>query len=238
MQKAYYHVITSDTNLKTVYLGSAKSPKLHNLARSSDKRELMRIVKHNIKVLKKVLQEYKSYKKEDVLSKLSPCLHSVEFETEFDTVMKDLQAWAKADYKKNSKPFKEAVIRAKDGTRVRSKSECVIYNLLLEAGIPFRYDPVMKFRLKNQYGEYEDMYESPDFQIILPDGSYILIEHAGFLESSQYAATLAAKMQLYQLNGYYLGYTLFVTSDTIDGGIDSAEADRLLNYIRSMYAYL
>ena len=234
----YYQNVLTEKKRKLIYLGDAHSQKLHQLARASYKKELMKIVRHNIKILKKLLNDYKSYSKSDVLAKLSPCLHSVQFETNFDSVMLDLQKWAKAEYKKNSLPFKDQVILAKDGTRVRSKSECIIYNLLLDAGIPFRYDPVLIFRKKNQYGEYEEVQESPDFQIKLPDGSYILIEHGGFLESIQYATTLANKIQLYQLNGYILGYSLFVTSDTISGGIDSAQIEQLIQFICSRFAYL
>lgn len=234
----FYHITSVDGKIKRIYLGNANSPKLHQLARSSYKKELMKIVRHNIKILKKLLNDYKSYSKSDVLAKLSPCLHSVQFETNFDSVMLDLQKWAKAEYKKNSLPFKDQVILAKDGTRVRSKSECIIYNELLDAGIPFRYDPVLIFRKKNQYGEYEEVQESPDFQIKLPDGSYILIEHGGFLESIQYATTLANKIQLYQLNGYILGYSLFVTSDTINGGINSAQIEQLIQFVCSRFAYL
>lgn len=234
----YYHNTRIDDKLKPVYLGDMKSPKLHALARASYKKELMRVVKRNIKVLKKALSEYSSYRREDIMSKLSPCLRTVQFEAEFDKVMQDLKEWAKADYKKNSKPFNGPAIFAKDGTRVRSKSECVIYNMLLDEGIPFRYDCVMKFKRKNQYGEYEDVYESPDFVIMCPDGSQIIIEHGGMLESPQYASTLAQKLQLYQLNDYYMGYNLFVTSDTVAGGIDTKQIDRLIKVISARFAYL
>ena len=80
--------------------------------------------------------------------------------------------------------------------------------------------------------------DSPDFQIKCPDGSYILIEHAGMLNKYQYALDLAGKLQTYGLNGYILGYTLFVTSDTVDGGIDSHEIERLITLIRARFPYL
>ncbi|MBR2548020.1 MAG: hypothetical protein IKF07_07520 [Eubacterium sp.] len=236
--KTYYYQITSSSTKKQVYLGDASSGKLHALARSSYKKELLRLVKRNIKILKKALNDYCPYCKDDILAKLSPCLRTVQFDSNFDTIMEDLRKWASADYVKNQKPFQGPVILAKDGTRVRSKSECIIYNLLLDAGIPFRYDPVLKFRRKNAHGEYVEYVESPDFQIMCPDGSFILIEHAGLLNNPQYAVDLATKLQIYQLNGYFLGRDLFITSDTVDGGINSSQIESIIDLIRARFPYL
>ena len=55
-------------------------------------------------------------------------------------------------YEKNPREYPRTVNIAKDGTRVRSKSECIVYNALLDAGIPFRYDPVMSFRIVDSDG--------------------------------------------------------------------------------------
>ena len=130
----YYQIISSHNERQQVYLGDSKSIKLRALARSSYKRELMRMVKLNIKVLKKALDDYCSYSRDDVMARLSPCLRTVQFDADFDAVMEDLKAWARADYKKNPRPFQGPEIYAKDGTRMRSKSECIIYNALLMPG--------------------------------------------------------------------------------------------------------
>ena len=234
----YWDVTTTDGKRDPDYLGDAYSEKLHEVAQSSYKKVLMQIVKHNIGVLKKVEKSYHSFSKPAVIAKLSPCLQDLRFDTEFDTIMKDLQEWASAEYKHNPKPFKNVVIKAKDGTRVRSKSECIVYNLLLEAGIPFRYDSVMTFKRKNSYGEIEEYSESPDFLIKCPDGSDIIIEHAGMLTLAQYATDLAHKLQIYQLNGYFMGYSLFVTSDDAEGGIDSQEINKIIDCIKLRFPYL
>ena len=223
---------------KQIYLGNADSDKLRTLARSAYKRELVNIVRQNIKVLKNASNKFQPIDRAEIISRLSPCLRSVLFDTSFDTVMKKLREWAAADYERNPKAFPDKVIRAKDGTRVRSRAECIIYNLFLEAGIPFHYDPVMHFKMKNHYDEVEDVLECPDFQIKCPDGNFILLEHAGMLSSPQYANDLVRKVQLYQLNGYMIGYSLFVTSDNYDGGIDSSEIDKIVQLIKARFIYL
>lgn len=234
----YVRIKTLNGKRKVKYIGDANSEELHKMARSSYKHELMALVRNNIKVLKKVLAEYSAYSRADVLAKLSPCLQDVLFNTDFDIVMKKLKEWATDDYKRNPAPFKGGVIRAKNGTRVRSKSECVIYNLLLEAGIPFRYDSVIELKRKNKYGEVETFYESPDFLIKCPNGKLIIIEHAGILASIQYTNDLSNKLQTYQLNGYRLGYTLFVTNDDINGGVDSQEISDIIDYIKMWFPYM
>ena len=234
----YVNIRKKKEGRESVYLGDVTSERLKMMARSSYKHELKKLVRHNIKVLQKLFKEYRRYGREDVLAKLSPCLHDVMFDTDFDQVMKDLRKWMLEDYEKNPREFPKAKIYAKDGRRVRSKGECIIYNLLLDAGIPFRYDSVIELKRKNKFGELETYYESPDFLIRCPDGKGIIIEHAGLLTSSQYAMDLANKLQAYQLNGYMLGYTLFVTSDTVDGGIDSQEISNLINCIREHFPYI
>lgn len=233
----YYQVISSHNSHRHIYLGNDASQKLKSLARSLYKKELMKAVKHNIRVLSKAIEDYQPCDKHSILSKLSPCLFNLQFDADFDVAVKEMRKWAKADYSKNPMPFKGGPITAQDGTRVRSRAECNIYNALLDAGIPFRYDPVLVFRKKVGNNQFERMYESPDFQILCPDGSFILIEHAGLLSSDQYAIDLARKLQLYQLNGYVLGYTLFVTSDNVDGGIDSREIRQIIDLIMDRYRY-
>ena len=234
----YVSIKTVDGKQVVDYLGDANSERLKMMARSSYKHELKKLVRHNIKVLQKALKEYRRFGREDVLAKLSPCLHDVMFDTDFDVVMRDLRKWMMEDYNKNPREFPKAKIFAKDGRRVRSRGECIIYNLLLDLGIPFRYDSVIELKRKNKFGDLETYYESPDFLIRCPDGKEIIIEHAGLLSSSQYAMDLANKLQAYQLNGYMLGQTLFVTSDTVDGGINSQEISILIDRIREHFPYL
>lgn len=234
----YYRTVLSGTDRKRIYLGDRLSPMLHKCVRSAYKYELLRVINNDISLLHDILTEYESFEKSAMVAKLSPVLADVPFDVEFSTIMKKLREWASADYDKNPKPFGDKVILADDGRRVRSKSECIIYNMLLHAGIPFRYDAVIKLKRINRNGVVEVYYESPDFQIMCPDGHCILIEHAGKLTSMQYADDLAKKLQTYQLCGYYLGYSLFVTSDDIDGGIDSSEIKRVIEIIRGNFPYL
>ena len=221
----FYYYKGAKNKTKRTYLGGADSIKLKDTLTSSYKAVLMEDLKENIKLLETVYGKYIPYNKENVISQLSPCVQNLDL-------------WMHEPYEKNPKEFPRAKIIAKDGTRVRSKSECIVYNALLDAGIPFRYDPVMKFRVMGTDGNIVTIKKSPDYQIKCPNGSEILVEHAGLLRSDSYAVDLASKIQLYLTNGYIIGETLFVTSDDVSGGIDSAEIEKLIELIAMRFPAL
>lgn len=231
----YYKSVTTRHKRKRLYLGDAHSGKLRSAVRSAYKKELIHTVRHNISVLKQAYDDLWPDRRADITARLSPCVRKILFNTDLGDVLKDLRSWADSDYEKNPKPFGDKVIKAADGTRVRSKSECIVYNALLYAGIPFRYDPVLHLNIKNHFGETEEYLASPDFYIKCPDGTFIVIEHAGLLSSSQYVSDLAEKLQVYQLNGFVTGISLFVTSDTAGGGLDTPDISTLISMIAERF---
>lgn len=234
----YYKAESVKGKTKHKYLGKADSAKLIYTVQAAYKLALREMVKHDLKLLLSFKRDYKEISENNVMDELSPCVKHVSVLNNYLPDLQKLREWAAENYEKNTAPFGYKVIRAKDGTRVRSKSECIIYNALLDAGIPFRYDPVIKFMRKNEYNEIEYISKSPDFQIMCPDGSFILIEHGGLITSSDYTKDLVSKVQLYLSNGYILGYSLFVTGDSVDGGIDSFEISRLIQMISARFSAL
>ena len=234
----FYYYKGAKNKTKRTYLGGADSIKLKNVLASSYKAVLMEDLKENIKLLETVYSRYIPYNKEHVIGQLSPCVQDLDFINAGNMIMTELYTWMHEPYEKNPKEFPKAIIIAKDGTRVRSKSECIIYNALYDAGIPFRYDPVLKFRVTGTDGNIVTIKKSPDFQIKCPDGSEILVEHGGLLRADSYAVDLASKIQLYLTNGYIIGETLFVTSDDVSGGIDSAEIEKLIELLSMRFPAL
>ena len=234
-QKYFYRQDTKRLVRKRAYLGTKDSPQLKALINSSYKAELIKAVKTDISLLEEMAGRYMPFDTHSVMARLSPCVRNMHPDNDYNRAAKELSKWAAADYPKNSMPFGRRVIRAKDGTRVRSKAECIIYNTLLDAGIPFRYDPLLRFHVTMDEDEGNEVYKSPDFQIKCPDGGYILIEHAGFLSSSAYAKDLAEKIQIYLQNGFALGYNMFVTSDVFDGGIYSDQVQGIVELIKERF---
>ncbi len=234
-QSTYYYKCD---NGRRSYLGKYGSVKLDECVKAAYKHAAIETLNHDLSLLSTIRDQFIPYDAEHIMNRLSPCVRNLRFDHAESLIMPELFQWARQPYEKNPASFGDTVILAKDGTRVRSRAECIIYNALFDAGLPFRYDPMLHFVCMNELGELEKVGKAPDFQIICPDRSFILIEHGGLLKSSQYAIDLAKKIRLYLTNGYTLGYSLFVTSDNVDGGIDSKEICKMIDIIKARFPFL
>lgn len=109
-----------------------------------------------------------------------------------------------------------------DGTMVRSKSEAIIYNLLLRLGITFVYELPIRTASKTFF---------PDFSILseIDYTSVILLEHQGMMDDANYRERFKEKVYEYLRAGYVQGVNIFYTFDRLDGGIDT---DPILDMIK------
>ena len=116
----------------------------------------------------------------------------------------------------NDKYYEENLIhKTKNGIMVRSKSEVVIANMLCDNGIEdFLYEAKL---------ELGDSYKLPDFTFKdAASGTYIIWEHLGMLGNEEYRKAWEEKKKLYATFGFTEeNGNLIVTSDSLDGGIDS-----------------
>ena len=216
-----------------IYLGKEDSAKVREEKRNQLECVLCDTLCHNKRILESVIREFKAYSFEALNARISPSLETVSCGFQIDHRLDQLFAWAQADYKKNSKPFPDKVILAKDGRRVRSKDECIWYNYLLDAGLPFRYDWVMEF--DDPWNPGWSISRSPDFVIKTPSGEMVLIEHAGLLMKKDYAEDMKKKIQIYLYNGYVLGDNFFIISEDRFGGINSYAIKRQVAEIKSRF---
>ena len=126
---------------------------------------------------------------------------------------------------KNGVPYASGLIHRtmKEGLIVRSKSEVIIANMLIEKGIDF---------------EYEREYEGPDGQKKIPDftfidaaGDIIILEHLGMMSIPTYRQDWDKKKLFYEHCGLVLNETLFTTTESVTNGIDSLEIEKVVNAI-------
>lgn len=115
----------------------------------------------------------------------------------------------------NTIPYAEGLIHKtkKEGLLVRSKSEVIIANMLVEKGVEFEYE--REFIGKN------DQKRIPDFTFIDAAGDTIFLEHLGMMSLPSYKADWEKKLAFYESNGYKIGNNLFTTTESEKGGIDS-----------------
>jgi ATP-dependent exoDNAse (exonuclease V) alpha subunit len=123
-------------------------------------------------------------------------------------------------------PYAENLIHKtlKDGLFVRSKSEVIIANMLVERKIDFEYEA-------HFIGEKTGGIRLPDFTFIDSAGDKIILEHLGMLHKPSYRDDWEKKKQFYSENGMKQGENLFITKDDEHGAIDSDEIRKVLDAI-------
>ena len=124
-------------------------------------------------------------------------------------------------------PYADALIhRTKDAKlMVRSKSEVIIANELISAGIEFRYEEML---------ERDGHRALPDFSFEDHSGEIIIWEHLGMLTVPEYKASWEKKLKHYNSIGYTEGVNLFTTRDHDNGSIDSTEIMETIAKIKTL----
>lgn len=121
------------------------------------------------------------------------------------------------------RPFREGglIHVAQNGIPMRSKSEVIIANLLLERSISFDYE-------KPLYGRDGDSnnFRLPDFTIYRA-GEEWYWEHLGMLSDPDYRRRWDLKRRWYEANGYF--ERLVTTQDDERGGLDSHAVAALID---------
>jgi ATP-dependent exoDNAse (exonuclease V) alpha subunit len=119
---------------------------------------------------------------------------------------------------------------AKDHQLLRSKSELIIYEKLLDRGLRPFYEKPLTFKGKTRY---------PDFTIEdETSGNYYYWEHCGMMADPVYRRRWEKKLNWYQENGI-LRYQdgggehgiLIVTEETPDGGFSSAAIENVIDEV-------
>lgn len=122
----------------------------------------------------------------------------------------------------------ELIIKTDDGSMVRSKSEAMIYNYLLSAGVCFVYELPIRFATGLLVPDFTLLSET-DYE------SELLIEHQGMMGERYYRERFAEKVYKYLQNGYIQGLNIFYTFDGVDGGFDKSPIEHI---VRTRIRYL
>jgi len=125
-------------------------------------------------------------------------------------------------------PYVEGLIHKtlKEGLFVRSKSEVIIANMLIEREISF--DEKVFYEREFIDGNSRRI---PDFTFIDAAGDIIILEHLGMLHKPTYKEEWEKKLKFYEKNGFKLGTNLFTTQDDENGAIDSLKIEQVIQQI-------
>ena len=138
-----------------------------------------------------------------------------------------VEAWLREDYQRSVDHPENLKIPTIGGFMVRSKSEALIADLLIEYRLPFRYECGVIF---GGYVRY------PDFTILNPvNGQTVIWEHLGMMGSQTYQSEYAGKISTYISNGYIPYVNLITTFETKEQPFDVAAADRVVKIMFGEY---
>lgn len=108
---------------------------------------------------------------------------------------------------------------------VRSKSEVIIANELISAGLKFEYEKLIE----------ENGHRCiPDFTFVSDYGDTIIWEHLGMLGVPEYKASWIRKHEFYKSLGFVDNETLFTTEDHPDGSIFTTEVLDVINNLKNI----
>lgn len=113
--------------------------------------------------------------------------------------------------------FADSLIhRAKNGVAMRSKSEVIVANILIDLGLNPRYEDTLYAK-----GSTTD-FRLPDFTVSY-EGDTFYWEHLGMLSMPSYQEAWERKIEWYKKNE--LWESVITSEDKPDGGIDAAEIE-------------
>ena len=217
--------------VRKVYLGPLESDPVRELFSVKYQELRLARLQYDQKLLEKLERQYQAYDFSSIVSDMPKAYRMAAKDNSFDRRYEEIRKWAQADYPQNPYPLPDAENRAKDGTILRSKGECIWYNLLQERGILFRFD--CELECVDQRGKSKILY--PDFLILCFDGTLILIEHLGGMGDLSYAMSFGEKSHWYFQEGFVLGKNYFVTSDDPNFGTDSQMIARIVDRVEEMF---
>lgn len=224
-----YYFTRKSGSIKPSYLGNASCEIVNNIKEARYLKHSLSIIEEDIRCLEKALSK----------------LHAVDYDS-VNALLPKLYRDAKLTYarpddvkhrewKEQALAFKsrfniyrpeELKIETKDGTCVRSKSEALIYNALLDLGLTFIYEMPIRIGNRTYWADFVILSEQDN-------ETEIIIEHQGLMNSEGYRVRFMEKLHGYWKAGYILGVNIFFTFDNPDGGLDLTPVyDAVNNHVK------
>ena len=134
-----------------------------------------------------------------------------------------VENWLKYTYKGKEFPEGTPEHYSENGERVRSKSEVLIADALLKAGIPYRYECPLDLGGRIIH---------PDFTVLrIRDRKEVYWEHLGMADDEQYLYDAILRIRQYEKNGIFPGDGLILTAETNQIPLNRVVIDRMIgNY--------
>lgn len=215
----YFSVFTPETGTYK-YLGSEKNDEVIKIKEAHYLASSTKTLRCEIRAVEQFLKQSSCVTYEDINANLSK-VYRDSLVTNSVSSSEKAATWKKEmeKYKASFPPFRpeELIHPTHDGSMVRSKSEALIYNYLLDMGVTFVYE----LPLRISYNSRRSLL-LPDFTILseMDFKSVIYIEHQGMMSVPAYRTKYNESVYKYWLNNYIPERDVFFTFDSPNGGFD------------------
>ena len=223
----YYDVIRKGSNRKT-YLGGESHEQVLNIKRLRYATKALTVFDHDIDLLESLIKDYIDPDYSTINSLLPTTYQTdIRLQAHSDAGMpQEAIEWKKRleDEKAKYPPYNPEQLKhpALDGTMMRSKSEVIIANILLLAGIPFVYEAPLFINGKTVL---------PDFTILslIDLDTVIIIEHQGMVFVDEYADKFIRSLKVYLQSDWVPNKNLFFT---FDNARETLDPEQVLSILR------
>lgn len=206
------------------YLGSGSNPTVRKIREARYFKKAVKIIDRDIAILEKLEHDY-IIPDHDTINGMLPESYRDTRIPEFTAPNATAAEWKKRmeAEKTRHEPFRPEDLKyeAKDGTMMRSLSECLIANYLLSLGITFVYELPFIHHGKKIW---------PDFTILSPvdNKTVIIIEHQGAMSDASYQGKFIRTVLFYLQTRLVPNKDVFFTFNHLDRHLDLKQIDSIL----------
>ena len=216
-----YYIATISGKPGKRYLGNDRHPDVINVKRLQYAKEAADVLCKNIQLLEMLTDNYTDTDYATINSKLPVTYRTDISKGPSDTIKasfpEEAIKWKESLEQEKAKhpPYKPEQLKhpALDGTMMTSKSEVIIANIMIMAGIPFVYEVPMFI---------DGQMLLPDFRILslIDLKTVIIIEHQGMVFVDDYADKFIRSLKLYLKSEWTPNNNLFFTFDNAKETLD------------------
>lgn len=202
------------------------------LARKKYLKQEMKMLKKNMDILKGISGDYITPSKQEILNTMSRVYSKLPAEIYDNNIKKEVQIWASQPYERDLRYEEYNTIPTFTGTKVKSKSERDIFEMLHRNGRPPRYEQILHIRgyeLAPDFTVPIEYVGDTETSIDIIDGMKVVFwEHLGLMSNPRYRKTFRWKLDEYESVGIYPGKNLIITFEGDGHFLSSSEIEEII----------
>ncbi len=205
------------------YISRADSALITGLAQKKYNQKFLKVAQAEQERLKKTVSWLARNNADNVYATLTP--QRRELVSPYIMSNQEIaQKWQSEPFEASEYKPEKKIYETRRGEMVRSKGEAILADMLLDLGIPYRYEQLVYLK--------GGIVKAPDFTMLdVPRRGIIYMEHFGMLEDKKYLLRNLNKLDLYRRNGIYTGKNLIVTHEAEAAPMDIQGIRRMLEEV-------